>query len=109
MRERERERERDRDFISFSCPGPHDAPEQQSILQEAQPDDSGNEPDVDAAVDAATHKLLQDLDRGQGLEPAVEQEDEAELKLAAAEACLIDTALGPLNAVFDDVAVVEEP
>ena len=87
-------------------------PEQQSILQEAQPDDSGNDPDgpdVDAAVDAATDKLLQDLDRGQGLEPADEQEDEAELELAAAEACLIDTALGPLDADLDDVAVLEEP
>ena len=83
--------------------------EQQSILQEAQPDDSGNDPDgPDAAVDAATDKLLQELDRGQGLEPADEQEDQAELELRA-EALLVDTALGPLDAEFDDVPVIEDP
>ena len=83
--------------------------EQQSILQEAQPDVSGNYPDgPDAAVDAATDKLLQELDRGQGLEPADEQEDQAELELRA-EALLVDTALGPLDAEFDDVPVIEDP
>ena len=85
--------------------------EQQSILQEAQPDDSGNDPDgpdVDAAVDAATDKLLQELDRGQGLEPADEQEGQAELELRA-DALLVDTALGPLDAEFDDVPVIEDP
>ena len=83
--------------------------EQQSILQEAQPDDSGNDPDgPDAAVDAATDKLLQELDRGQGLEPADEQEGQAELELRA-DALLVDTALGPLDAKFDDVPVIEDP
>ena len=67
------------------------------MLQEAEPET--------AAVDAATEKLLKELDNGEG----VGADEAGEADAALDEALLLDLALGPLDAEFDGAALLEEP
>jgi hypothetical protein len=76
------------------------------MLEQADPDGADAADDAEgSAVDAATDKLLQQLDNGEGVEADEADEEDPALD----EAPLLDVALGPLDVEFDGPALLEEP